>query len=428
MKHKLSYNYRMLQKMVLTPQMKQSLKFLSMSTQDLNEYIETALEANPFLKKEFSRKGTEYDPVAHIKDKENPRLALLLQAKILGLKDDELEIAEHLIYEMDDNGYVTVALEEMAQALLVDVERIEKVLEIIQSMEPAGIGARNVSECLQLQLKRAKKYNSLEYTIVTDFLSDVARNDIDRIAKVLHKNKSQVQSAVSNIKRLNPRPAGNMLSEEIEKITPDLVAEYKNKQLALRLNKDWMPQLKFYNPYANELDIAKDAEAKKFIKENMDSAKYIIDGLKRREQTIYKVASHILNFQIENIAGKENEIKTLTRNDVAHALGMHSSTISRTISHKYIQLDDEVMPLKAFLSKGMKKANGEITSKAAVRKKIEGLIKNENKGKPLTDEALKKALEKQGIHIKRRTIAKYRNSMRVLPAYLRKKKELPQHP
>src|SRR3989338_3042374 len=198
MKHKLSQHYKMLQKMVLTPQMKQSIQMLAMSTQDLNEYVESALEANPFLKKEFVKKDTDYDPVANIEQKENPRASLLLQIKILGLKDKELEIAEYLIYEMDDNGYITVGLEEMADALFVGVDEIEKILGVIQGMEPAGIGARNVGECLQLQLKRAKRRDSLEYIIVTEFLGEVARNDIDRIAKALNKDKKEVQNAVNN--------------------------------------------------------------------------------------------------------------------------------------------------------------------------------------------------------------------------------------
>ncbi len=412
--------------MVLTPQMKQSLQLLSMSTQNLNEYIESALASNPFLKKEFDKKVTQkysdsdYDYTANIAQKQDPRASLLSQVKMLDLGDKELEIAEYLVYEIDDNGYITVALEEMASALSVDINEIEKILNIIQDMEPAGIGARNVSECLMIQLKKRGKKDSLEYIICADHINEVARNDVDKISKALGKSKTDVQNALKTIKKLNPRPASGMLSEEAQKVAPDLVVERDKKGICLKLNRGWMPQLKFYNPYETESDISQDPEAKKFIKENRDSAKHLIDGLKRREETMCKVAGYILNFQKKCITDGA-EIKSLSMKDVARSVGVHPSTISRTVSNKYIEVNDEVIPLKTFLSRAMKKAGGEITSKAAVKKKIEMLIKNENKAHPLSDETVRKELEKDGLSIKRRTIAKYRNSLRILPTHLRKK-------
>jgi len=155
----------------------------------------------------------------------------------------------------------------------------------------------------------------------------------------------------------------------------------------------------------------------------MDSAKILIDNLKRREETIYKVASYILGFQIEGLIEGKHEVKSLTIKDVATALNLHPSTISRTVSNKYIQIDDEVMPLKSFLSKGVEKEGGEIISKANIKKKIEAMIKDEDKTHPLNDDNIRKGLEAEGIRIERRTIAKYRTSLRILPAYLRKKVE-----
>lgn len=411
--------------MALTPQMKQSITLLAMSTYDINEYIETALSANPFLKKEITapkkKSSDDYDYIANIKQRENPRLSLISQIKTIGLTDKLSEIAEYLIYEMDDNGYITIDLEEAAGSLSVDIEDAKKALLAIQGMEPAGIGARDVTECLKLQLERLGKENSLEYAIVTEFIGELAKNDIDKISKKLNTDKKNIQNAINNIKKLNPRPASNMLSEEVQKVVPDLIAEVGRQRINLQLNKDWLPCLKFHNLYENEPGVAEDPAAKKFIKENMEQAKVLIDNLKRREDTIFKVADYILNFQKDNFINEGSEIKSLTIKDVAEKLNLHPSTISRAISNKYIQIDNEVMPIGSLLSKGVRKQDGEITSKIAIKKKIESIIKNEDKSSPLTDDQIKDILGKEDIAVKRRTIAKYRNFLHILPTYLRKK-------
>ena len=340
----------------------------------------------------------------------------------MGLTDKALEIAEYLIYEMDDNGYITVDLEGVADELSVDIDEVERVLGVIQRMEPAGIGARNVQECLELQLERKGKKDSLEYRIVTEFINELARNDIERISKSLNIDKEKARKAIDALKKLNPRPASSILTKETAAVIPDLIAEVKEGSIKLRLNRDWLPNIGFHNPYESEPAVVQDLESKKFIKENMDSAKGVIDNLKRREDTLYKVADYIINFQRGSFCGGGLSIKTLMIKEIAGALNLHTSTISRAVSNKYIQINNEVMALKALLSKGIKREGGETTSKAAIKSKIRALIKDEDTARPLNDGDIKESLEKEGIEIKRRTIAKYRNSLRILPAYLRRKK------
>jgi RNA polymerase sigma-54 factor len=261
----------------------------------------------------------------------------------------------------------------------------------------------------------------LEYKVVTSFLNEVARNDLQKISKVLKVDKDKVQDAINNIKKLNPRPASTVLSKETERIIPDLVAKVENKKIRLELNKGALPDLRLYNPYEKELDIIKDPEARKFLKENMDAAKHLIDNLRRRETTICDVAHFILDVQRDALHNGRRELKTLTIKDVAQALDFHPSTISRAVSNKYIQVNDEVMPLKNLLSHGIKKENGETESKMAVKSKIEEIIKAEDRAAPLSDAAIQKSLATVGVTIKRRTVAKYRKSLRILPTYLRKK-------
>lgn len=421
--------------MALTPQMRQSIKLLGMSTKDLAEYIDSVAAANPFLQKLFttpSSKPSSYSGGAigisgearqekMAAAKEAPREVLISQLRMADITGKMLEIAEYLIYEMDDNGYITVDCEETAQELSCDIEEVEEAIGAIQGLEPAGIGARDVRECLQLQLKRAGGENSLEYTIVTGFITELASNDANMIAKALNIDAPSVQKAINSVKKLNPRPASTLLSSMQQMIIPDLVVKLRGRKIYLELNSEWLPRLKLYNPYEDKLEIIKDPEAKEFLKENMRAAKTLLDSLKRREETMCKVADYIIKFQKEALMDDKNEIKTLTIKNVSEALKLHPSTISRTVSNKYIQIDANVIPLSSLLSHGMKKENGEVTSKTNIKNRIREAVNNENKARPLTDNAIQEILKKKGILIKRRTVAKYREMLRILPVHLRRK-------
>jgi RNA polymerase sigma-54 factor len=421
--------------MSLTPQMRQSLNMLGMSVSDLAEYIEFAVTQNPFLQKlidsahsshnqknnSTSYNDTENDYERTIKDTENPRLSLLSQIKMAGISEKEQEISEYLIFEMDESGYIKVGVEEAAEDLGVAKKDVLKCLSIIQSMEPAGIGAQDITECLQLQLKRQDKEDSLEYQIVSSFLGEVAQDNIEKIAKSIKADKKQIKDAVNAIKKLNPRPASTILSKESNKVIPELLAKVERNKVRIEINRGALPGLKLYNPYENDLGIIRDPEARKFLKDNMGAAKTLIDSIKRREETVCKVADYILEFQKDAIADGKGDIRSLTINDVAKAVKFHPSTISRTVSNKYVQINDKVITLGSLLSHGIKNQNGEMESKTAVKKRIEELIKHEDTVSPLSDSDICEKLKIQGMDINRRTVAKYRQSIRILPSYLRKK-------
>ncbi len=435
MQNKFSHQMKFMQKMALSPQMRQSINMLGMSATDLAEYIEFAATQNPFLQKILENKAADrynnraalpanessYENENKLKDEENPRFSLLSQVKMTDISDELLEIAEYLIFEMDDNGYITVEAEEAARDLSVDLEKVEECLETIQGLEPAGIGAADITECLQLQLKRKGMERSLEYKIVSSFLAEVAREDIDRVAIALKADKEAVKRAIATIKKMNPRPASTILSKSSEKVIPELIAKFEKNKVRLELNRGTVPGLKLYNPYENDFNVIKDPEARKFMKENINAAKTLIDNLKRREDTVCKVANYILHFQRDNLTKDKHDIKTLTIKDIAKATNFHPSTISRTISHKYIKVNDKVISLKSLMSHGMKKENGEIHSKTAIKASIEALVRAEDTTRPMTDDLICEKLKNEGILLQRRTIAKYRQSLRILPAYLRKK-------
>ena len=440
MKHKMSQHQRMMYRMALTPTMRQSLQLLSMPTKDLIEYIDSVVASNPFLQKILHSLHSK--PYAHpgggigspiiVESKENPRDGLVAQLRMAGVEGKPLEIAEYLIYEMDENGYIAADWEEVGRELAVDAEEVRKAVLAIQDLEPAGIGACDVQECLQIQLRRAGKEGGLEYKIVADCMNELARNDARAAAEALGVDAAEAQKAINNIKKLNPRPASTILAREPGLVIPDMIATFKNKKVYLELNKEWMPRLKLYNPYEDKLEIVKDAEVKKFMKENMNGARHLIDNIKRREDTMCRVADYILKFQkdaLANGAHSIKDIKKLTINDVAAALKLHPSTISRTVSNKYVLVAGETIPLKNLLSHGIKKENGETTSKTSVKDRIREIIKNEDGSKPLSDSKIQSLLEQEGIKIQRRTIAKYRDHLRLLPSSLRRRGRSPRgHP
>ena len=425
MKHKFLHQQKFHQKLSLTPQLRQSIQLLGMSLKDIGEYIDNALSQNPYLQKVFDKKArlassTAYEPV-EVTQETDLRSTLLSQIRMMRLKGKELEIAEFLIYEMDDNGYITADLGDLARELGVTEEKVKETLGIIQTLDPAGIGCRTLTECLQLQLKRKDKELSIEYKIVGSFLNEVAKNDVENVSKALKADIARTKDAFANIKKLNTHPGSSLLAKKIAPVIPELLARITEEKVRLEVNKIGLPRLKMYNPHQNDLDIIKDAEAREFLKANLDAAKNLIDNLKWRENTICKVADYILRFQKDALTNDGAHLKTLTLKDVAGALNFHPSTISRTISNKFIQINDEVMPIKNLLSHGIKNESGGVTSKTAIKRTIETIVKNEDASNPLSDKKVTARLKAKGIALDRRTIAKYRNELKILPAYLRKK-------
>ncbi|HPM43541.1 MAG TPA: hypothetical protein PLV52_06900 [Candidatus Omnitrophota bacterium] len=306
----------------------------------------------------------------------------------------------------------------------VDAEEVDRCIDLIQEMDPPGIGARNLKDCLQIQLRRSGKEKSLEYRIVDECLGEMATGDLKRIAILLKADEKDIKKAFEALKKLNPRPGSSVLSVEADHIAPELIAKLDKKSVHLEINKGLFPRLRIYNPYENDFDIIKDPEARKFMKENMDFAKGLIDGLSRRETTLCKVAKYIIEEQKESILKPENHLKTLTIDGVAKALNFHPSTVSRAISKKYVRIDNRPVALSSLLSHRAKHKNGADISKASVKEKIRAMIKTEDPARPLKDNEIYNRLRDEGIALERRTVAKYRNALRILPYNLRKKRSL----
>ena len=422
--------------MALTPQMRHSIQLLGMSVTDLTEYIDSVLESNPCLKKIVEshashkpgssmpyQSGEPDDEATNIiEQRDDPYQRLISQARMMDINDDDMKIVEYLIYELDDNGYIVTDLSDAAENLSVRLEDVDRCLDLIQSMDPPGIGARDVRECLELQLKRSGKEDSVELRIVDSFLTEVARNDIEAISRELNISSAEAAKAVATIKKLNPRPASTLLSDKTEVLTPELIVRVDKSKIRIEINRGTVPQLRIYNPYESDLDIIKDPEAREFLKQHMDIAKTLVDNIKRREDTICKVADYILSYQRDYILKKSDGLRSLTITDVANALNFHPSTISRAVANKHILINDKPIALSSLLSHGVQKSNGDITSKSEIKTHILSLVAGEDRSKPLSDEAIRKMLADEGVVLTRRTITKYRTALKILPTHLRKKK------
>lgn len=417
--------------------MRHSIQLLGMSVKDLSEYIESILASNPCLKKlsEVRASRTKsssfdaHDPDAPdegvnlIEQSVDPYQGLVSQARMMDLDDKEMKIVEYLIYELDENGYMTSSLEDAAHNLSTSLEDVDHCLDILQSMDPPGIGAQDVRECLLIQLKRAGKEGSVEYRIVEDVLGEVAQNDTASIALKLGVAESAASKAVAAIKKLNPRPASTLLSVKSIEVTPELKATVDKQKVRIEINRGTLPQLKIYNPYENNLDIIKDPEAREFLKTNMDLARTLVDNLKRREDTVCKVADYILSFQKEYLLNRTDSLRCLTISDVAKEVGFHPSTISRAVSNKYVLVNGKTMALSSLLSHAVKKSDGAMASKSSIKTRIIQLVSAEDRSSPLSDDTIQKRLADEGIVLTRRTITKYRTALKILPTHLRKKKQ-----
>jgi RNA polymerase sigma-54 factor len=430
MSAKLSQQHRFLQKLALTPQMKQAIRILNLSTQDLHKFVDEIIQENPFVEKnKIKAKKSDYkagvapdDISFDRKAEENIRDRILSAVRSGDLNQEQIKIAEYMIYEIDDNGYISYDENEICEKFDCEKETIEKVIEAIQAQDPPGIGARDIRECLLIQLRRKSMEQSTEYSIVDGYLDLVAKNDVTTLAKQIDKDEDAITKALKTIKKLNPRPCADIFAKQTEYVVPDLISTVNQSKISLKLNRDWLPHLSLYNPYENNNEISDDPESQKFIKESFNDAKTLLYDLERRENTIYSIGKYIVGRQKKYLCGKIKDIEILTIKEISEKLKLHPSTVSRALNNKYIEINGKTISLSSLLSQPITKTNGETTSKLSVKRKISEIIKSEKPESPYTDEKIKDMLLKEGLSINRRTVAKYRTAMRILPTHLRRKK------
>src|SRR6184192_1626814 len=457
---------------VLAPQLQQSLLILQAPLLELRNLVQQEMETNPVLEElatEPNADGTEDPPTptkadddfkaefeqlaklddewrdymaqsgsysARSQDEEEKRQFFFdsiatqetLQQHLMGqlnqaaLDADDRKTAELIIGNIDDNGFLQVTPEEMSLNTGIAKDDFEHMLTLIQSFYPPGVGARDLRECLLIQLKRDGKGNSLEYKIIADHMQDLGKRRFPEIARRMGIIVEQVQKCANNIAQLEPRPGAIFAEAPKNYVVPDVTVEKVNGEYQVILNGDQIPHLRISNTYKDIM--AQDGngnEVKDYIRDKIRSGKFLIKSIHQRQQTISNIAHQIVWRQRDFFEKGSSQLKPMTMVQIADAVGVHETTVSRAISGKYMATPQGVYEMKYFFTPGYQTATGESMSNTSVKEAILELVKNEEGNAPLSDKEIVEILSNRGIPIARRTVAKYRTELNILPSNMRRK-------
>jgi len=346
---------------------------------------------------------------------------LLEQVRMTELTDAERQVAEMIIGNIDDRGYLRATVDELAFSTNIGKELIEKVLKTIQSFHPAGVAARDLRECLMLQLERAEKTDSIEYKVIDRHMDALGKRKLPDIARGLSVSTELVQEAVARIALLEPHPGRDFLPDNQQYVVPEIFVSKNGEGFVVATNNDQVPHLRISNHYKDLMAQAESSpEVREWIRDKIRAGKFLIKSLHQRQETILNIANEIVKRQSEFMEKGVSALKPMTMVQVAEVVGVHETTVSRAVSGKYMQTPQGVYEMKYFFTSGLKTANGAGMSNTSVKELINEMIAKEDTSKPLSDEEIVRQLTEKGIVIARRTVAKYRSELNILPSHLRK--------
>src|SRR5882757_177025 len=352
-----------------------------------------------------------------------------LQQNLLGqlnqsvLDASDRKAAELIIGNIDDNGFLQSTPEEMALNSGIPKEDFERMLALIQNFYPTGVGARDLRECLLIQLRREEKEDSLEYKIVSEYMEDLGRRRFPEIARRMGISVEDVQTAAENIGRLNPRPGQVFAAAPQNYVLPDVTVEKVNGEYQISLNDEQIPHLCISNLYKDIIASGntQSGEVKDYIRDKIRSGKFLIRSIHQRQQTISNIAQQIVARQRDFLEHGPSHLKPMTMAEVADVVGVHETTVSRAVSGKYMATPQGTFEMKYFFTPGYQTATGESLSNTSVKEAILDLVKREDGNEPLSDSEIVEILSERGIPIARRTVAKYRTELNILPSHMRRK-------
>ncbi len=460
---------------VLSPQLQQSLLVLQTPLLELRNLVQQEMETNPVLEELADEPVSDAQPEQEVSADDNfkhefEKLASLdeewrdymtqssnsgaeafrrsreakdkrqfffdsiavqetLQQNLLGQLDQsalnptDRKAAELIIGNIDDNGFLQSTPEEMALNSGIPTEDFVRMLALIQGFYPPGVGARDLRECLLIQLKREGKEDSLEYKIVFQHMEDLGRRRFPDIARRLGIGVDDVQNAADKIGRLNPRPGQVFAAAPQNYVLPDVTVEKVDGEYQISLNDEQIPHLRISNVYKDIIASGntQSSEVKDYIRDKIRSGKFLIRSIHQRQQTISNIAEQIVTRQYDFLEHGPSHLKPMTMAEVADAVGVHETTVSRAVSGKYIATPQGVFEMKYFFTPGYQTATGESLSNTSVKETIFDLVKREDGNEPLSDNEIVEILSERGIPIARRTVAKYRTELNILPSHMRRK-------
>ncbi len=455
---------------VLAPQLQQSLLILQAPLLELRNLVQQEMETNPVLEELQTEVGSEtaddtkstaddsfkeeFDQLAKLDDEWRDYMAQsgsysprspdedekrqfffdsiatqeTLQQHLMGqlnqtaLDTDDRKTAEVIIGNIDDSGFLQSTPEDMSMNTGIPQEEFENMLILVQSFYPPGVGARDLRECLLIQLKREGKHNSLEFRIISEHMQDLGKRRFPEIARKMGLNAEQVQKCANNIAQLDPRPGQIFADLPQNYVLPDVTVEKIDGEYQILLNGEQIPHLRISNTYKDIMSQEGNGdEVKDYIRDKIRSGKFLIKSIHQRQQTISNIAHEIVKRQREFLEHGSSQLKPMTMVQIADVVGVHETTVSRAISGKYISTPQGVFEMKYFFTPGYQTSSGEAMSNTSVKEVIEDLVKNENGSAPLSDKEIVEILSQRGIPIARRTVAKYRTELNILPSNMRRK-------
>jgi RNA polymerase sigma-54 factor len=478
MNQKQSLELKLTQKLILTPQLQQSIKLLQLPVLELSQNITQELMENPFLEevieKEsddnkdspeienipqteaddteaplerifgfttdeyFEERGSDGRDLGYFDESGDERSTqlpferrikktslyehLLWQLRLSTVPEDVGHAAEVIINNLSDDGYLEATIEEVAETAKVDTQSVEEALRLIHEFDPPGVGARNLQECLLLQLRPLNLQGTLVERILTEGFKELEGKKYKQLATRFNVPLNDILQAVNIIERLEPRPGRNYSDEEVLHIVPDVYVTESDGKFVISLNEEWTPRIRLSNYYrellANKNKLS--PEERQFLEEKMRSAIWLLKSLDQRNRTIYRVTESILKFQEDFFRYGIEHLKPLNLRDVAEDIGMHESTISRVTSNKYLQCPQGLFSFRFFLSNTLSSGKGNISS-TIVKNYIKEIISKEDPMNPLNDNEIVEFLKKNSIKVARRTVAKYREELRI-PSHNKRKK------
>lgn len=469
MKMNFSLNLVQTQKLVMTPELKQAIEILQFNSVELTDFIEEEMLSNPVLKNENQpNTNGEEPPVQPVENQKTLDTKEIFDkidwkdtqdeyrserySKYQGGEQDEINydnfvasevtLIEHLLGQLelstlkgfykdvgafliqmtDDNGYIEVSLEEIANRFNIDVEAIEDILYTLQSFDPQGVCARDLRECLLIQLSSGAYNDPVARNIVESYIDDLGKNKLSKIAKELSVDIEDVKDAIETIRTLEPKP-GRMFASlrSVRYITPDVHIKKIDGEYIVLVNDTTAPRLRISNFYKKMLTATEvNDNAVEYINKKLVDALKLIKSIEQRRNTIFRVVTAILKAQYDFFEKGPVYLKTLTLKDIAEEVGVHESTVSRAVSGKYLQCPRGLYEIKYFFQSGVSSVYGDGVSAASIKTVIKDLIDNENPKKPLSDQHVSDELNKLGIKISRRTVAKYRDELGILSTSKRK--------
>jgi len=344
------------------------------------------------------------------------------QLRMQSMSEKTREIGEAIIGNIDEHAYLQASVEELCAMGQYEVADVEAALEVVQAFDPAGVGARDLKECLLLQLRRLELEDNAVETMISEHLDLLQNHRFNEVAKAMKLPLEDVIAHCEVIRHLDPQPGSKFVTEKSHYVTPDVYVVKVDGKFEIVLNEDRLPQLRISSVYRRMLENKSDDNqaTREYVKEKLRSALWLIKSVDQRQKTIYKVANSIVRQQQDFLDNGVEHLRPLVLRDVAIDIGMHESTVSRVVSNKYIHTPQGVCEMKYFFHSGIASVGGSNVSSVTIKQRIRKIVEEENPKKPLSDSKIVKILEDEGLVLARRTIAKYREELRIPPSNQRK--------